>query len=318
MRKNLKVLAVVAAIGFLFPAPKAHAVSKEIIQLQVQVQALQNAVQHLQQTDAEQLGAIQNIVQQTSNTVLQMHQTISGLQNQLQAQEQSGGGQIQQVSTQIQSLNDSVDELRTTIHKLSSQMQQVQSQLQNIQSPPATSPQNGQPGQPAQGSQPASQGQGSPDNGAPATDSTPQPQAAVQRPAYPPIKQLYQVAFSDYEGGRYQLAASEFADVIQDYPLDELSGSAQFYIGEANYRQHKYHDAIKAYDAVLQNFAGSPKAPASRLHKAYAELAIGERTSGIHDLRALIARYPQTPEADQARVRLSGLGEHHSSNSRGE
>jgi len=110
MRKSLKVLAAVAVAGLLLPAPKAHAVSKEIIQLQVQVQALQNAVQHLQQTDAEQMGAIQNIVQQTSNTVIQMNQTISALQNQLQAQQQSGGGAIQQVSTQIQSLNDSVDE----------------------------------------------------------------------------------------------------------------------------------------------------------------------------------------------------------------
>ncbi len=314
MRKSLKVLAAVAAAGFLFPAPKAHAVSKEIIQLQVQVQALQNAVQHLQQTDAEQLGAIQNIVQQTSNSVIQMNQTMTALQNQLQAQQQSGGGQIQQVSTQIQSLNDSVDELRTRIEKLSSQMQQVQSQLQNIQTPPAA-----QSGQPGAGDQGTPQGQNSP-NGPAADNGAPQPQAAAQQPAFPPIKQLYQVALSDYEGGRYQLAAGEFGDVVKDYPLDELSGSAEFYIGEANYRLHKYHDAIQAYENVLQNYAGNPKAPASRLHKAYAELALGERESGVHDLRALIARYPQTPEADQARVRLHGLGissRHHTAASRG-
>jgi len=313
MRKSLKVLAAVAVAGLLLPAPKAHAVSKEIIQLQVQVQALQNAVQHLQQTDAEQMGAIQNIVQQTSNTVIQMNQTISALQNQLQAQQQSGGGAVQQVSTQIQSLNDSVDELRTRIEKLSHQMDQVESQLQNVQQPAAA---------PGSGASPDGQaaGQG---QAAPGTDSgnaTPQPQAAMQQPAFPPIKQLYQVALSDYEGGRYKLAASEFGDVVKDYPLDELSGSAQFYIGESNYRLHKYHDAIKAYENVLQNFAGNSKAPASRLHKAYAELALGERESGVHDLKALIARYPQTPEASQARVRLHGLGissRRHSSASRG-
>jgi tol-pal system protein YbgF len=311
MRKSLKVLAAVAVAGLLLPAPKAHAVSKEIIQLQVQVQALQNAVQHLQQTDAEQMGAIQNIVQQTSNTVLQMNQTISALQNQLQAQQQSGGGAIQQVSTQIQSLNDSVDELRTRIEKLSHQLDQVQSQLQNVQQPAAASPDGQAPGQ--------GQAQGQPAPGADSGNAAPQPQAAMQ-PAFPPIKQLYQVALSDYEGGRYKLAAGEFGDVVKDYPLDELSGSAEFYIGEANYRLHKYHDAIKAYENVLQNFAGNSKAPASRLHKAYAELALGERESGVHDLKALIARYPQTPEASQARVRLHGLGissRRHSSASRG-
>jgi TolA-binding protein len=312
MRNSLKVLAAVAVAGLLLPAPKAHAVSKEIIQLQVQVQALQNAVQHLQQTDAEQMGAIQNIVQQTSNTVIQMNQTISALQNQLQAQQQSGGGAIQQVSTQIQSLNDSVDELRTRIEKLSHQMDQVESQLQNVQQPAATPGSATSPN-----SQTDGQGQTAPaDSG----NGAPQPQAAMQQPAFPPIQQLYQVALSDYEGARYKLAASEFGDVVKDYPLDELSGSAQFYIGEANYHLHNYHAAIKAYEAVLQNFAGNPKAPASRLHKAYAELALGEHEAGVHDLKALIARYPQTPEASQARVRLRGLAirsRRHSSASRG-
>jgi tol-pal system protein YbgF len=313
MRKSLKVLAVMAVAGLLLPAPKAHAVSKEIIQLQVQVQALQNAVQHLQQTGAEQMGAIQNIVQQTSNTVIQMNQTISALQNQLQAQQQSGGGEIQQVSTQIQSLNDSVDELRTRIEKLSHQMDQVQSQLQNVQTPAASPSGSSSPE-----GQSAGQGQTAP--AADSSNGAPQPQAAMQQPAFPPIKQLYQVALSDYEGGRYKLAASEFGDVVKDYPLDELSGSAQFYIGEANYRLHKYHDAIQAYKSVLENYAGNSKAPASRLHKAFAELALGERQSGVRDLKALIARYPQTPEASQARVRLHGLGvsaRHHASASRG-
>uniref|UniRef100_A0A7V4XQD8 Tetratricopeptide repeat protein n=1 Tax=Acidobacterium capsulatum TaxID=33075 RepID=A0A7V4XQD8_9BACT len=316
MRKSLKVVAAVAVAGLLLPAPKAHAVSKEIIQLQVQVQALQNAVQHLQQTDAEQMGAIQNIVQQTSNTVIQMNQTISALQNQLQAQQQSGGGAIQQVSTQIQSLNDSVDELRTRIEKLSHQMDQVESQLQNVQQPAAAPGSAANPNGPSAG-QGQGQGQTAPaDSG----NGAPQPQAAMQQPAFPPIRQLYQVAFSDYEGGRYKLAASEFGDVVKDYPLDDLSGRAQFYIGEANYHLHNYRAAIKAYEAVLQNFAGNSKAPASRLHKAYAELALGEHEAGVRDLKALIARYPQTPEASQARVRLHGLGisgRHHSSASRG-
>ena len=59
---------------------------------------------------------------------------------------------------------------------------------------------------------------------------------------------------------------------------------------------------------VLQQFAGNPKAPASALRKGEAELALDQRDAGIRDLRALIGRYPQTPEATQARSRLNGMG----------
>jgi TolA-binding protein len=92
------------------------------------------------------------------------------------------------------------------------------------------------------------------------------------------------------------------------YPNDDLAGNAQFYIGEIAYRQGKYADAIKAYSAVQQQFAGNPKAPAAALRKGEAELALDQRDNGIRDLRALIARYPQTPEASQARSRLNGMG----------
>ncbi len=57
-----------------------------------------------------------------------------------------------------------------------------------------------------------------------------------------------------------------------------------------------------------QQFPGNVKAPAAQLRKGEAELAIDQRENGIRDLRALIARYPQTPEAAQARSRLNGMG----------
>ena len=54
------------------------------------------------------------------------------LQQQVQAQNESGGGKIDQVSGQMQGINDSVDALRTRIDKLSAQVTAIQSQLQNI------------------------------------------------------------------------------------------------------------------------------------------------------------------------------------------
>ncbi|MGB9145989.1 MAG: tol-pal system protein YbgF, partial [Acidobacteriaceae bacterium] len=132
--------------------------------------------------------------------------------------------------------------------------------------------------------------------------------AAPPQPQAPPVKQLYQSAMSDYNAARYDLASSEFADVIKNYPQEDLAGNAQFYLGEIDYRQGKYSDAIRNYELVLQQYPGNAKAPSAELRKGEAELAVDQREAGIRDLRALIARYPQTPEAQSARSRLNGMG----------
>ena len=90
---------------------------------------------------------------------------------------------------------------------------------------------------------------------------------APATPEAPPVDQLYQSALRDYNSAKYSIAVSEFGDVIHYYPQDALAGNAQFYIGEINYRQGKYPAAVKAYDAVLEQYSGNSKAPAAELRK---------------------------------------------------
>jgi TolA-binding protein len=104
------------------------------------------------------------------------------------------------------------------------------------------------------------------------------------------------------------VALGEFQDVVHYYPLDDLAGTAQFYLGEIAYQQKDYPTAIKFYNAVLEGFSGNAKAPAAQLHKGYALLAENKRDEGIHELRSLIQRHPQTPEARAARSKLNGMG----------
>ena len=113
----------------------------------------------------------------------------------------------------------------------------------------------------------------------------------------------------DYNAARYDLAAGEFQDVIHYYPLDDMAGSAQFYLGEIAYRQKKYDDAVKDYNAVLEGFSGNAKAPAAQLHKALALLQAGQAFSRrFTNCARCIQRYPRTPEAAQAREKLNAHG----------
>ncbi|HVC45674.1 MAG TPA: tetratricopeptide repeat protein [Terracidiphilus sp.] len=302
IRNRILAAAMVATLLMATPV-RAHAVSKEIIQLQTQVQQLLDMVQRLQTTMDTRFAVQQNLAQQTANQAVAMNNTVNTLQQKLNVQNEALSGKMDSTSGQIQSLNDSVDELKARIAKLQKSIQDMQGQLQNIQSQPAAVP--GAQGQQA----PPGTDQTAPGTGA--QGPGPQGTTAAQNPAAnqaPPLAQTFQAATGDYNAARYDLATSEFQDVIHYYPMNDMAGTAQYYLGEIAYHQHKYEDAIQAYNAVLEGFSGNAKAPAAQLHKGYALIELHRRSEGIHELRALIQRYPQTPEGEQARHKLNAIG----------
>jgi len=286
LRNRILAVAAVALALTAVPVP-AHATSKEMIELQTQVQQLLDMVQRLQSTVDARFGVMQHLVEQTADSANQMNATIGALQQKINAQGDATGAKLDTVSGQVQSLNDSVDELKSRLAKLDKSLADMQAQLQAMQAPPA-------------GSTPAGQT---------AADPNAQPQGgAAPAPVAPPLKETFQAGVRDYNAAHYDVATSEFGDVLHYYPMDDLAGSAQFYLGEIAYHQENYAEAVKAYNAVLEGFAGSSKAPAAQLKKGLALLQLGKKDAGVHELRQLIQRHPQTPEADQARKKLNGLG----------
>ena len=281
MRRLLLHLSAVALFALPGLVPHAFAVSKEIIQLQTQVQQLQDMMQHLQTSNDERMGVIVNLVQQNNDSVNRMMASVSALQNTLKVDNEQRGTSNTQLSTQIQSLNDSVDELKTRIANLTTQMQAIQSQMQNVNGSPA----------PAGGAVPAGP-----------------TGAASAGPQAPPVDQLYQGAIRDYNSAKYNVAAAEFADVIHYYPQDALAGNAQFYLGEIAYKQGQFAAAVKSYDAVLEQYSGNSKAAAAELRKGQSLIAMGQKDAGVRELRTLVSRYPNTPEALEGRSKLNGMG----------
>ncbi|MGA2217933.1 MAG: tetratricopeptide repeat protein [Terracidiphilus sp.] len=292
-RIRLLPAVVLGALLVSMPMP-AHAASKEIVELQTQVQQLLDMVQRLQSTMDTRFGVLQNLAQQTADNATQMSAAVNALQQKINAQNDAINGRLDTTSGQIQSLNDSVDEMKSRLAKLDKTIQDMQTQLQNIQSPaPAVAP--GTPASP-------------PPDGASAPPSAPPAAVSPATSQAPPLQATFQAGVRDYNAARYDVATGEFQAVLQYYPLDDLSGAAEFYLGEIAYHQQDYAAAVKSYNAVLEGFSGSPKAPAAQLRKGLALIQLGKKDSGIHELRALIQRHPQTPEAAQARSKLNGLG----------
>src|ERR1700723_2844298 len=198
-RNGLFAATMLVALCVSLAPLRAHAVSKETVQMQTQIQQLLDMVQRLQTTMDTKFAVLQNLAQQTADQATQMNGTVNALQQKLNTQVDSLNGKLDTSSGQVQSLNDSVDELKTRIDKLQKTVQDLQGQLQNVQ------PQGGSPGMPA-GSAPTPNGPGAM-NSAPPISQT------------PPLEQTYQAALSDFNAAKYPLATNEFQDVIHYYPM---------------------------------------------------------------------------------------------------
>jgi TolA-binding protein len=174
----------------------------------------------------------------------------------------------------------------------------MQAQLQSVQNPP--------PGATPSALNP---GAAAPQEAAPGASAAAPLSSVPAANSAPPLQATFQAGLRDYNAARYDVAASEFQDVIHYYPLDELAGSAEFYLGDIAYRRLKFSEAVKDFNAVLEGFPGSPKAPAAQLRKGLALLEMKEKKdAGIRELRLLIQRHPQSPEAAQARTKLNAMG----------
>lgn len=306
-----------AAVLLALPASPAFAVNRDMVQLQTQVQNLQDAVTHLQQSNDERMGVLRDLVQQSADSVNKMSLAVDALEKKLNAQQDTANSKVDQVSGQVQTLNDSVDEVKARLNSLDKAMQAIQNQQQSINAVLQNMAPAGGTGAPAPTTTPGmGTGQSAPAPGA-ASNVPPDSPFATQQgaprvpaavPSGPPVGELYKTALADFMSAKYSLASSEFHDVIQNYPDDTLSGNAYFYLGEIDYRGGHFAEAVRNYDHVIQSFPANPKVPVSRLHKGSALLAMKDREAGIAEMRALIQRFPNSPEAAQARTKLSGMG----------
>ena len=281
MRMRKLTAVILLTLMVLAPVTPAFAVSKEIIQLQTQVQDLADRIARMQQSFDERMGVMRNLVEQSTDNMNKLADGVQTMQRTLQQQNTDSQTKLDQVSGQIQTLNDSIDELKARLAKTSKQLEDIQAQQQNLQQPP---------------SQPVAPG---------AVVPGPVPQPAVQAP---PATALYNNALRDYNAARYDLALQQFQDYLRYYPTTDLAGNAQFYIADMEYRAGSFEAAVADFDKVLEQFPGGNKAAASQLKKGYALLELGRKDAGVRELNSLINRYPRSIEATQARERLHKLG----------
>jgi len=315
--RNVAIFSAAALAGLIAgsavgPRP-AEAVARELIELQRDVSTLLQGQKDLQSQMTQDHTVMKTLVEQSSDNVGRLNSTMSSLQKSVQDVQANSGARLDTMSTQVQGLSDNLEEIKSRLGKLNQQLVDLQNTMQSVDAkisggggqPPASSqpnqgsaPNNGFPTTPAY----SSNGSVSPGATNPGASSGPPPAGA------PSADTLYSNGLRDITSGKYDLARSEFQDYLRYYGNTDLAGNAQFYLGEIAYSQKNYDQAVAEYDKVLTGYPHSFKVPPARLKKALANIELGQKATGVRELREIVKRYPGTEEDRRARAKLKEMG----------
>jgi tol-pal system protein YbgF len=289
------ILAGALAGSLVGPRP-AEAVAREIIELQRDVTALLQGQKDLATQITQDHTVMKTLVEQSGDTVGKLNGTMNSLQKSVQDVQANSGARLDTMSTQVQGLSDNLEEIKSRLGKLNQQLVDLQNTVQSLDAKVSggASPATGSPSPTAS----YSGGSPSPSGGSGAAPLGPAPSADT----------LYSNGLRDITSGKYDLARQEFQDYLKFYGDTDLASNAQFYLGQIAYAQRSYDQAVTEFDRVLTNYPKSFKLAPARLKKGMALIELGQKTSGVRELREVVKRYPGTEEERQARAKLKELG----------
>jgi tol-pal system protein YbgF len=115
------------------------------------------------------------------------------------------------------------------------------------------------------------------------------------------ILKLFQIAMSDFNAGRFDIAISGFKDLMSRFPDAPEGQEGQYWVAECNYAKKEYEEAIQAYLLyVKQNPQGLKMSAA--LYKL--GLTYGKQNkskSKVMVWKKLVEQYPDSEEAKLAK-----------------
>jgi tol-pal system protein YbgF len=119
------------------------------------------------------------------------------------------------------------------------------------------------------------------------------------------VKDIYMEAYKIFKENKFTDAREKFEALLEDYPENEYSDNARFWIGESYYKEKNYAEAILAYDELLKKNPESNKVPGAYLKQALAFYELKEEELGKITLEILIEKFPDSEQAKIAEKKLS-------------
>ena len=115
---------------------------------------------------------------------------------------------------------------------------------------------------------------------------------------------LYDLAKKALDNGKIDAAREGFHTFLKKFPKSKNADNAQFWIGEIFFREKWFEKAILEYQKVIENYPNGNKVPAAYLKQGFAFQNLGEKANARLILKELIAKYPNSKEAEIAKKKI--------------
>jgi tol-pal system protein YbgF len=273
-------------LGALVAAAPASAQNREHLQMAAELTILRAQNQELANTLAETIKLLNETAKALNARIDQTNEAMrKGLADQSLTINTAAGdvrktlAQTQDAATRLGELKEEVQALRTSIPALISRLTPADGGI--VADPGAVS---------AAG-----------DAGA-ASVASPPPSTLGLSP-----DRMYNTAFSDYAGGNYAAAIQGFEEFLKAFPTSPRADDAQQYIGEAEFIQSRFEQAIAAFSKVIQNYPKENQVPWAYYKRGLAQSRLGQTAAARASFEAAVKQFPDTEPGVLSLSRLQGL-----------
>jgi tol-pal system protein YbgF len=284
------LISALACLAMVSLARPATAQSRREMQMMADIRMLQEQNQQLQ------------------NALTQLGETLKAINGRLDEQaninRKAFADQkllVDQFSSDLRIVRERVDETNVRITSLSQEVEALRLAIPQYPPPSSTLPVD-----PLAPSPPA--GTGEPGAVPPVDPSAGAPPPPAGNPAAGMSPQrLFDTARSDHGLGQWALCIQGFDTYLRTFPRNDAADDAQFYIGECQYSDGKFTEAVDAYNRVIANYPRGDRVPDAYYKRGLAFERLNQMDRARESYEGAVANFPDSDAARLSKQRLDAL-----------
>lgn len=125
--------------------------------------------------------------------------------------------------------------------------------------------------------------------------------------AAPVEKQDFEAALALFRQGNFSGAQAGFADFLKKYPSTGYAPSVFFWLGNSQYANRSYKEAIASFRSLIARTPQNLRAPEAALSIANCQGELKDAKAARKTLEDLVQAYPESEAASAAKERLAKL-----------
>lgn len=119
--------------------------------------------------------------------------------------------------------------------------------------------------------------------------------------------EVFNMAYSDYRNGNFELAIDGFKMYIEQFPESPLVDDSLYWIGECYFSQKKHEEAIEQFNELILNYPRGDKIPAAYLKKGLSLVELEKKEEALSVFKILVSKFPLEEETKIAQQKIKEL-----------